>query len=260
MAENEHDREPGVIDTFLSAPVRDKFKQLKDPRISDAVRDYLGASAYTELESLAARRDGGGTLNANIPANIVFVPGVMGSLLSSKRGGVWWIDARARKYINELRLASDGTSDVKKEYGIRPVEVDISYMPFLTAIDERDDFNFESFPYDWRKPLASSADGLRDLVNRLYAENDSNQINIVAHSMGGLMTRAALMKHGAEMWPKINRIVFVATPHYGSAAIAGYLKNHFWGFELMSLLGLYLDREAFRSMWGVLGMLPAPAR
>ena len=26
----------------------------------------------------------------------------------------------------------------------------------------------------------------------------------------------------------------------------------------MALLGLYLDRETFRSLWGVLGMLPAP--
>jgi len=36
------------------------------------------------------------------------------------------------------------------------------------------------------------------------------------------------------------------------------LKNHFWGTELMALLGLYLSRETLRSLWGVLSLLPAP--
>ena len=258
MANGSDDILQRTIERFLSAPLPEKFKLLGEREFAGSVREYLGADAYEELTGLARRRRSGATLNVNISPNIVFVPGVMGSLLSSKRGGVWWIDARARKYLNELRIAPDGVSDLKAEYGIRPIEVDIMYMPFLTAIDERNDFNFESFVYDWRKPLAHSADALRALVNKLYINNNSKPINIVAHSMGGLMTRVALLKHGAEMWPKLNRIAFIATPHYGSAAIAGYLKNHLWGFELMSLLGFYLDRETFRSMWGVLSLLPAP--
>ncbi len=72
------------------------------------------------------------------------------------------------------------------------------------------------------------------------------------------MTRATLMKHGKELWPKLGRIVFIGTPHYGSPSIAGYLKNHLWGFELIALLGKYLSRDTFRSLWGVLGMMPAP--
>ena len=73
-----------------------------------------------------------------------------------------------------------------------------------------------------------------------------------------MMVRATLLQYGAELWPKLGRIVFIATPHYGATAIAGYLKNHFWGTELMALLGLYLSRETLRSLWGVLGLLPAP--
>jgi hypothetical protein len=66
------------------------------------------------------------------------------------------------------------------------------------------------------------------------------------------------MDLGQDLWPKIGRVVFIGTSHYGSPAIAGYLKNHLWGFELMALLGLYLSPQTLRSLWGVLGMLPAP--
>jgi hypothetical protein len=72
------------------------------------------------------------------------------------------------------------------------------------------------------------------------------------------MVRAALLKHGDDLWPALGKIVFIGTPHYGSPAIAGYLKNHLWGLELLAVLGLYLSRTTFRSLWGVLGMLPAP--
>ncbi|HEX8922977.1 MAG TPA: alpha/beta fold hydrolase, partial [Pyrinomonadaceae bacterium] len=196
-------------------------------------------------------------LGINVSPNIIFVPGVMGSLLSSQLGGIWWIDARTRNYINSLRLSADGQADATPENGITPVNVDITYLPFFAAVHKTEDFNYQSFPYDWRKPISSSADALRDLVNQLSAKR-KGPVNLVAHSMGGLVVRAALLKHGDEMWPKINRIIFIGTPHYGSPAIAGYLKNHLWGFELMAILGMYLDRETLRTLWGVLNMLPAP--
>jgi hypothetical protein len=80
----------------------------------------------------------------------------------------------------------------------------------------------------------------------------------LSNSMGGLVVRAALAKNGMQLWPKIGKIVFLGTPHYGSAAIAGYLKNHLWGFETMALLGLYLSRKTLRSLRGVISLLPAP--
>lgn len=248
------------IETFLNAKLSEKCEKVLDDTLAPKLRDYFGSDAYDELRKLSAERAAAkkGHLGINIPPNLIFIPGVMGSLLSSGRGGIWWIDARARNYINELRLSPDGVSDIKPEYRLRPVEVDISYMPFFVAVDARDDLNYESFAYDWRKPLATSAGALRDMVNRLYTDNGDEPIHVVAHSMGGLMLRVALAKHGDEIWPKIDRIVFIGTPHYGAPAIAGYLKNHLWGFELMALLGLYLDRDTFRSLWGVLGMLPAP--
>lgn len=249
-----------VIVKFLEAGSLDKCRMISDDTLKPKLQSYLGVEAYNEARVIAEdtlQKTGDGHLGINVSPNIIFVPGVMGSLLSSRLGGVWWIDARTRNYINSLRLAPDGKGDATPEHGITPFGVDITYLPFFAAVDKRDDFNYQFFPYDWRKPLTASADSLRDLAKDLASKN-RGPINLVAHSMGGLVVRAALAKHGDEMWPLINRIIFIGTPHYGSPAIAGYLKNHLWGFEMMAVLGMYLDRETLRTLWGVLSMLPAP--
>ncbi len=168
------------------------------------------------------------------------------------------MDIRTRHHIEDLRLGLNGEQDADPENQIVPFTTDPSYDPFMAAVLAQDDFGHELFPYDWRKSLQLSTGALRALVLNLYSENGHQPIHLVAHSMGGLMVRAALMDHGHELWPKIGRIVFIATPHYGSPAIAGYLKNHMWGFDLMAVLGLYLSRDTFRSLWGVLSMMPAP--
>jgi pimeloyl-ACP methyl ester carboxylesterase len=248
------------LEQFLEAPPAVKFEKVRDERLRPRLSEYLGQEAYDELRRIADERQArsGGHLGATLIPNMIFIPGVMGTMLSSRKGGIRWIDARTRNFLQELRLAPDGVSDAKPEYGIKVGEIDFTYMAFVDAVDARDDFNLASFPYDWRKPLTQSAAALRDLVNKVYSENGDEPIHVVAHSMGGLMLRAALAEHGDEIWPKLDRIAFVGTPHYGSPSIAGYLKNHLWGFELMALLGLYFDRPTFRSLWGVLGMLPAP--
>jgi pimeloyl-ACP methyl ester carboxylesterase len=218
----------------------------------------LGADAYAEYQGLAVRLDLN-RLSLDAPKNLIFVPGVMGSQLESKtKGGVWWVDVRTRNHLNDLELSPDGLGDADRNNQIAPFTTDPQYEPFLTAVLEHDGFNHELFPFDWRKLPDHSGAALRDLVNRIHAENGGVEIHLVGHSMGGLMIRAALLQHGDDLWPKLGKVVFIGTPHYGSPAIASYLKNHLWGFDLLAILGLYLNRQTFRSLWGVLAMLPAP--
>ena len=247
-----------VIKDFLSASTAKRLEMAKKDDNEAALSTYLGQEAYDEYRKLSDKLD---TKHLGIDSlkNLIFVPGIMGSMLLSKtKGGIWWIDVRTRHHINDLALAPNGQEDADRDNQVVPITTDPTYEPFLTAILARDDFGHEVFPFDWRKPLRLSAGALKDLVNKLYAENGNKPVHLVAHSMGGLVVRATLMDHGSELWPKIGRIVFIGTPHYGSPAIAGYLKNHLWGFELMALLGLYMNRNTFRSMWGALNMMPAP--
>jgi pimeloyl-ACP methyl ester carboxylesterase len=248
---------PNDIESFLTATTAERLGMARDPMMAGILQNYFGQKALDEYQQLAQRLDTE-HLAITHPTNLIFIPGITGSLLQSKtKGGIWWIDARTRHHIEDLRLNPDGVTDADPNNAIIPCAVDTSYEPFLTAVLEREDFGHDVFPYDWRKPIAASGSALHDLIARTYEDNGNNPLHLVAHSMGGLIARSTLMEH-ADLWPKIGRIVFVGTPHYGSQAMGGYLKNHFWGFELMALLGMYLSREAFRSMWGTLSLLPAP--
>lgn len=245
------------LDAFLTASTTERLRMAQDPNMVAYLQAYFGEKAFKTYQELAARLDTA-HLAITHPTNLIFVPGITGSLLQSKtKGGIWWIDVRTRDHIEDLHLQPDGKTDANPDDAIAPCAVDTTYEPFLTAVLARDDFGHDVFPYDWRKPLSASTEALRELIIRTYERNGHTPVHLVGHSMGGLMVRATLKAHG-DLWPKIGRIVFVGTPHYGSQSMGGYLKNHFWGFELMALLGLYLSREAFRSMWGALSLLPAP--
>ena len=55
-------------------------------------------------------------------------------------------------------------------------------------------------------------------VERLCAKTGSTQVIVLAHSMGGLVARAYLRRHGAA---RIARVVTLGTPHHGTV-LAGF--------------------------------------
>jgi pimeloyl-ACP methyl ester carboxylesterase len=245
------------LESFLGANTSERLGMARDARLQRDLRSYLGEAGLAAYLQLAERVDHA-HLAIEHPTDLVFVPGICGSLLRSRtKGGVWWLDARSLKHIEDLRLQPDGLTDASPEDVVVPFAIDTTYEPFLTAALARDDFGHDVFPYDWRKPIEASTAALRRLIEATYADNGGESVHLVAHSMGGLVVRQTLRQYD-DLWDKIGKVVFIGTPHYGSPAMGGYLKNHFWGFEAMALLGLYLSRETFRTMWGALALMPAP--
>lgn len=245
------------LEQFLVADYEAKYEMLRDNETAADVKAWLGAEAFEEL-----LKHGVDTKHLSAGSkNLIFVPGVMGSTLQSNGlGGVWWLDMiRARDKLDGLALTSDGKNDADADAEIAAGAVDVSYVPFRRAVAVSGQFGgSEQFPYDWRKPLRASAAHFRGKILKCHADY-GEPVHLVGHSMGGLMIRMMLMLHGDELWPKIGKVVFIATPHYGSPSIAGYLKNHLWGWEEIAILAMFLKRETFRTMRGVLSLLPAPA-
>ena len=108
---------------------------------------------------------------------------------------------------------------------------------------------FEFF-YDWRKRINSLADDLNDYINNTVLANNPNaKVKIVAHSMGGLVTRAYVNKYGDT---KIEKAVTLGSPHKGVlksyyAWEGGLVADEFsWDSVALELL-LMIHRKGFQT-------------
>lgn len=71
--------------------------------------------------------------------------------------------------------------------------------------------NLYVFSYNWMLSCDRAGKALAALVARATAEHGRSP-SIIAHSMGGLVTRAAAMRHGA----RFDQAFYVASPHLGA--------------------------------------------
>ena len=84
----------------------------------------------------------------------------------------------------------------------------------------RHGFNVDYHYYDWR---LSVEDLGQELAERI-ADEPADEVFLVAHSMGGLVSRAALaaMPDGGD---KVKRLIMLGTPNYGSFAPVQVLRG-----------------------------------
>ncbi len=96
--------------------------------------------------------------------------------------------------------------------------------------------------------ISAAADYVDSVVSHLEG---IEEIDFVCHSLGGLVVRAYLAKHGD---PRIRRVVMIGTPNQG-AEMADLLQG-FWLYR-----GLFgpAGRELCRDPAGVIPTLPAPS-
>jgi len=169
---------------------------------------------------------------------VVVIPGIEGSRLCNQSGAILWGDRASYTYdrISALRIPFGATG---KESGIHScgliTNVNIIplfyqsqvYSALLTAL--HDDIGYEDkdiiiYDYDWRLSNFENAEKLRDLVVRRLP-NPSDKVDIVAHSMGGVIARIYIQMFGGEN--RVQNFIMMGTPHLGSAKVFSELKNGF---------------------------------
>lgn len=82
------------------------------------------------------------------------------------------------------------------------------------------------FGWDWRAPfgdtgkvlLEADVDSIRDIANRTKSYVDYEQVDIIAHSAGGLVARAFIEDSTANNQDKVNLLITLGTPHRGVPA------------------------------------------
>ncbi|MEM9940641.1 MAG: alpha/beta fold hydrolase [Planctomycetota bacterium] len=90
------------------------------------------------------------------------------------------------------------------------------HMSFLGWQIKRSGFQVSYFRYpSWFKSIETHARNFCKFLERLIENNPDSKIHIVAHSMGAIVTRQALLFQNFEA---IQRVVLLAGPNLGSPA------------------------------------------
>lgn len=214
---------------------------------------YFGAVEYRELARLA-RAARIAVARADAP-RVFIVPGIMGSQLGQRRRAplpddVLWldpIDITAGR-LNKLKPArTDGVVSL----GV----VLYTYLRLKLHLQAQG-FNPIFHDYDWRLGV--------DVLGRVLAERlrreSAQRIMLVAHSMGGLVSRAALALPGTA---RVERVVLLGTPNFGSFAPVQALRGTYPVVRKIARLNRrqsaeWLAQEVFNAFPSLYHLLPTP--
>lgn len=116
----------------------------------------------------------------------------------------------------------------------------------------------ELFPYDWRRDLFDTAEALATRMAAAHATG-ATRISLVAHSMGGLISRLVLEAPDWQDRPfasKVDQFVSIATPHLGAPLALGRILGIDTALGISGEDFAWLaDREEYPSAYQ---LLPAP--
>lgn len=118
----------------------------------------------------------------------------------------------------------------------------------ITNAGYQDGVNYFEYYYDWRKPLTILADEFKQYLDSIPSLQNQ-KVNLVGHSLGGLLARTYAQKYGLD---KINQIITIGSPHEGvvqtyNAWEGGLIDDNInWGSLTLQLL-LNSKRNSFQT-------------
>jgi pimeloyl-ACP methyl ester carboxylesterase len=182
---------------------------------SGEVLEYYGGTVAVNVFGLMLNKSIGtvtATINTSITP-VILIPGIMGSTLKSATKNQFAPEVPGYSQPDQslLRLHDPiGKLNVVGWENIEQLLVSQNYKVGKTIIE---------CPYDFRMPdLEAARVYLASCIDTAIALNPGfSKVDIIAHSQGGLLTRALIQQPGSTYASKIRKIAFVGTPHLGSS-------------------------------------------
>ncbi len=213
---------------------------------------YFGESEYEKLRQLAVTA---AAVTPDPQRVVFFVPGIMGTQLAIARDrpapdNLLWLDPTDIQGGRLALLAIPGETLLVA--GPMPY----TWLPLKLALHAAG-FTVRSFAYDWRRDLAEAATAFA----RELAECAASEVSVVAHSMGGLVARAALASGAGD---RVRMLLTLGTPHGGSFAPVQAVRGVYPLVRRLAQLDPShtpeaLSRDVFSSFHSLYQMLPRDA-
>jgi CHAT domain/Lecithin:cholesterol acyltransferase len=254
-----------------AADAEELIKILQRPMADEerAMRVHFGDERYERMHNRAVKARTTRGTDRRVKGNVVVLHGIMGGELTVKEPGssqhIWMsIPRLIIGAIGWLRCRPEGpslfdvqaTGILKKYYG-----------EMLLALAQ--DWNVRAFWYDWRKDLRDSSTALNHAIKSWFG--DDAPVHLVAHSMGGLVSRTFTKMFPARwktMWDRKGkgaaggRLVMLGTPNHGSFAIPQVITGLNSSVSRLATADLKHSLEEvleiLNSFTGSYQMLPSP--
>ncbi|HUF56767.1 MAG TPA: CHAT domain-containing protein [Thermohalobaculum sp.] len=225
-------------------------RALRESSDAGLLEDYFGPAQTAELQRLAQQAN---RRSVRGKPKVLILPGIMGSKLGHEEWGpfddVIWVDP--------LDIAQGRLADLSLAGGDRTIEpVGVILYAYL-ALKYRlrlAGFDAGFHPFDWRQSVKRLG---KELAERIAAED--GQVHVVAHSMGGLVARAAL-EHKPD---GLGRLIMLGTPNHGSFSPVQAFRGTHSVVRKVDFIDVFhsaedLARDVFGTFPGLLEMIPAP--
>ncbi len=194
------------------------------------------------------------------PFPVVIVPGITGSELQ-KDGNTVWPPVLGEGTLGALQAMSSLAAmklDETVEDGVTPVRVAMSEYTDDTSVGAygaytdlavalADTLGYDQvffFGYDWRRSNLDTAEELNTYIDGVLEKTGAKKVNLVVHSMGGLVTSAYLSKYKAD--GKLATAVTCGTPFLGAQDATDTLSGEggFFASESMAPLATVMAEIA----------------
>lgn len=237
-----------------------------DGEEAQLLEQEMGVDAFARARRAAARGRRRGKLG-----KVLVLPGIMGSELDSvdRKGDV------DRVWINFVRLIAGRIGDLELTPEGEPARTGLhvrtagvhrkTYLPLLMELDTR--WSVRPFPFDWREDIDRSA---ARLDGEVKAFGGGDPVHLVAHSMGGLVSRRFAQLF-PETWRAMDdasgggrggRLIMLGTPNRGSFAIPLTISGAEKVVQLLAKADLHHSLSELLSIIGTFPgmyqMLPSP--
>lgn len=158
---------------------------------------------------------------------VIIIPGIIGSELYNGDDLIW-LDLEQMflnindEFLNVLTLNDQGNSNnvinigsiiENKTFLNKELNIFKSLISDIENNGYQENQNLFFFPYDWRLDLDETKDLLNQKIEEIKTQTGKDKIDIIAHSMGGLLTENYLNSYGKD---SVDKLIFVGTPHLGA--------------------------------------------